>query len=157
MWVRPSASGGGGGGKVPQYFVLCRRGGKCREILWYGTRVEFHLSVCKTKRRLCDDDDINNITLLVLPSKCSVENKIHRLVKINFQLTFGICRATCLKIGYFHLTGGRVEYEFRSLAIGLSINLAAAHHITTFKRNFPEQFMYSESRILIVIIPTNSA
>lgn len=91
----------------------------------------------------------------MLPSKCSVENKIHRLVKINFQLTFGICRATCLKIGYFHLTDGRVEYEFRSLAIGLSINLAAAHHITTFKRNFPEQYniyIYSESRILTVII-----
>lgn len=89
----------------------------------------------------------------MLPSKCSVESKIYRLVKINFQLTFGICRATCLKIGYFHLTDGRVEYEFRSLAIGLSINLAAAHHITTFKRKFPEQYIYiySESRILTVI------
>lgn len=75
----------------------------------------------------CSDDDINNIALLVLPSKCSVEDKIRRLVKINFQLTFGICRATRLKIGYFDLTGRRVEYEFRSLAIGLSINLAATH------------------------------
>lgn len=50
----------------------------------------------------------------------SLKSEFNWLVKINLSLTFGICYATRLKIGYFWFYGW-AENKFQSLAIGLSI------------------------------------